>query len=67
MDAREEREQKEARKFLRKKYGIRNIVSMSPPVGTSDFWYARISEKGISFGVEFRKRGTKWQCRELRS
>lgn len=63
----EERERKEARKFLRSKYGIRNIVSMSPPVGALDIWYARISEKGTIFGVEFRKSGSKWSCKEMKS
>ena len=62
---------KEARKFLRGKYGVRNIVSMSAPLpgeGAYGTWYARIAEGDTTFGVEFiRKSPGNWKIKELRS
>jgi hypothetical protein len=71
MTAIESREWKAARKFLRGKYGVRNIVSMSPPLpneGPNGTWYARIEQDGTIFGIEFKYKGQdKWQLKELRS
>ena len=62
---------KEARKFLRGRYGIKNILSMSEPLpgeGQNGTWYARIADGDTTFGVEFvRKSPGKWKLKELRS
>ncbi len=63
-----EQREKRARKFLRKEYGVKNIVQVIPPTNT-EWWYATIRGDGNTvFGVEFRERGNdKWTKRELKS
>jgi len=67
----EDQRWKEARKFLRGRYGVRNILSMSAPLpseGPNGIWYARIAQGDTTFGVEFkRKSQDNWKVRELKS